>query len=84
MFAPEATDPGQFEGYARKMYPECTRLNVPTWIIGPALGGGPLRDRPADILKVWPKRTPSERLRPAEFNSIIESLATEHCTPADR
>ena len=63
----------------RKMYPEYTRLNVPTWILGPALGGGPVMDRPADILPVWPTRAAIERLRPAEFNPIIERLATEHC-----
>lgn len=79
IFAPEATGPGRFEDYARKMYPEYTRLDVPTWIIGPALGDDPPQDRPADILKVWPSRTPVERLRPAEFNPIIERLATEHC-----
>jgi len=79
IFAPEATDPGQFEDYARKMYSEYTRLNVPTWMIGPALGSGPLMDRPADILMVWPSRARVERLRPAEFNPIIERLATEHC-----
>jgi hypothetical protein len=42
IFAPLATDPGRFEDYARKMYPQYTRLNGPTWIIGPALGAGPL------------------------------------------
>jgi len=36
IFAPEATDPGQFEDCARKMYAEFSRLNVATWIIGPA------------------------------------------------
>jgi hypothetical protein len=40
IFAPKATDPGRFEDYARKMYPQYNRLNVPTWIIGPALGEG--------------------------------------------
>ncbi len=79
IFAREADDAGQFEDYARKMYPEYTRLNVATWIIGPALGGGPEMDRPADILKVWPKRAAIERLRPAEFNPVIERLAAEHC-----
>jgi hypothetical protein len=44
IFAPEAIDPGQFEDYARRMYAEYARLNVATWIIGPALGGGPLMD----------------------------------------
>jgi hypothetical protein len=42
IFAPTVTDPGRFEDYARKMYPQYNRLNVPTWIIGPALGEGPL------------------------------------------
>ena len=40
IFAPNATDPGNFEDYARKMYPHYNHLNVPTWIIGPALGEG--------------------------------------------
>ncbi len=79
IFAPEATNAGRFEDYARKMYPEYTRLDVPTWIIGPALGNGPPMDRPAEILKVWPTRARVERLRPAEFNPVIERLATEHC-----
>jgi hypothetical protein len=35
-------------------------MNLPTWIIGPALGDGPLMDRPADILKVWPEREPMQ------------------------
>ena len=79
IFAPEAIDPGLFEDYARKMYPKYMRLNVPTWIIGPALGDGPQMDRPPDILQVWPTRAPIQRLRPAEFNPTIERLATEHC-----
>src|SRR3954463_9997586 len=54
IFAPEATDPGQLEDYARKMFPEYSRVNVPTWVIGPSLGEGPPEDRPADILRVWP------------------------------
>jgi hypothetical protein len=32
-------------------------------------------DRPAEILKVWPTRAPVERLRPTEFNTMIEQLA---------
>ena len=35
VFAPEATDAGRFEDYARRMYPEYSRRNLPTWIIGP-------------------------------------------------
>lgn len=80
VFAPSATDPARFEDYARPMYPEFMRLNVPTWIIGPALGGGPLIDQPADILQVWPKRSVIERLRPDEFNARVNLLTKTHCT----
>jgi hypothetical protein len=79
IFAPGATDAGRFEDYARKMYPEYTHLNVPTWILGPALGDGPLMERPADILKVWPDRAPMKRQRPAEFNAMIDQLLLRHC-----
>src|SRR3954468_780078 len=58
IFAPAATDPGQFEDCARKMFPEYSRRNVPTWVIGPSHGEGPPEDRPAGILKVWPTRAP--------------------------
>jgi hypothetical protein len=47
IFAPNATDAGHLEDYAHKMYPHYNHINVPTWIIGPALGEGPLIDRPA-------------------------------------
>ena len=79
VFAPNATDPGHFEDYARKMYPHCNHLNVPTWIIGPALGEGPLIDRPADVLKVWLAREPIQRLPPAQFNSLLDQFVTRRC-----
>ena len=79
IFAPGARDAGGFEDYARKVYPEYTRLDLPTWIIGPALGRGPLMDRPADILKIWPTRAPIQRLRPTQFNSILDRLVFGHC-----
>ena len=72
IFAPTATDPGRFEDYARKMYPQYNRLNVPTWIIGSALGEGPIIERPANVLKVWPTREPIQRLPPAQFNRLLE------------
>lgn len=79
-FAPAATDTGRFEDYARKLYPECVRHNVPAWIIGPALGSGPLDDdNPADILQIWPKRRPTRRLSPAEFNPELDELTGGHC-----
>jgi hypothetical protein len=79
IFAPNATDPGHFEDYARKMYPHYNHLNVPTWIIGSALGDGPLIDRPADVLKVWPARAPIQRLPPAQFDSPLDQFVTRHC-----
>ena len=79
IFAPNATDPGHFEDYARKMYPHYNHLNVPTWILGPALGEGPLIDRPADVVKVWPAREPIQRLPPAQFNSLLDQFVKRHC-----
>jgi hypothetical protein len=79
IFAPLATDTGRFEDYARKMYPEYSRLNVPTWIIGPALGEGPLINRPAEILKIWPTREPITQQRPAQFNAMLDRLERTHC-----
>ena len=35
----------------------CNSLSVPTWIIGPTFREGPLIERPADVLKVWPTPT---------------------------
>jgi hypothetical protein len=84
IFAPEATDPGRFEDYACKMYHEYGRFNLPTWIIGPDLGGGPPIDRPADILKVWPKREPLRRWTPKEFNVMLDRLDAGHCPPGQR
>jgi hypothetical protein len=79
IFAERATDRGGLEDYARHMYPEVRRLHLPTYVIGPALGDGPLENRPADILKIWPERERVRRLRPAEFNPIIAKLARAHC-----
>lgn len=79
IFAPEATDPGRFEDYARRMYGQVQQLKVPTYVIGPALGDGPLMERPADILQIWPERQPMQRLRPDEFNPILDQLAQTHC-----
>jgi hypothetical protein len=61
------------------MYKQVVQMNVPTYVIGPALGDGPLMDRPADILKIWPEREPMQRLRPDEFNPLIDQLAQAHC-----
>ncbi len=79
IFADQATDHGGLEDYARKMYPQMQQLNLPTWVIGPPTGEEPLPERPADIMKVWPEREPVQRLRPNEFNPIVDQLARTHC-----
>ena len=68
---PEATDPGRFEDYARKMYPQYPpqRADLDHW---PCIGEAPLIDRAADVLKVWPMREPIRRLPPAQFNPLLE------------
>ena len=79
IFAPEATDQGRCEDYARKMYAQVAEVNVDTYVIGPALGDGPL-ERVADIWKIWPERESVRRLRPAEFNLIVDELVRAHCS----
>lgn len=77
IFADEATDRGGLEDYARLMYPKVKEMNLPTWVIGPT--DEPSPESPADILKIWPAREPVQRLRPDEFNPIIDALAEAHC-----
>jgi len=79
VFADGATDDGRFEDYARMMYPHYVKNNVPTYIIGPELGDGPMEYRPANILQVWPQRAPMECLRPDEFNPRLDDLIAQHC-----
>jgi hypothetical protein len=68
-----------FEECARAMYDDYSRRFAPVWIIGPPLGDGPEPERAADILKVWPTRAPMQRLRPAEFNLLLERIVANHC-----
>jgi hypothetical protein len=84
IFADQATDHGGLEDYARKMYAQIRQVNLPTWVIGPPTGSDPLPERPADILKVWPEREPVRRMRPDEFNPIVEQLAQAHCGDGSR
>lgn len=80
VFAPGATDAGRFEDCARKMYPTYSQRDLPTWIIGPALGPRP--EDPADILQVWPARKKLQRLTPGQFNPRLDRLAERHCKRA--
>nr|WP_232923348.1 hypothetical protein [Pseudomonas syringae] len=79
VFADEANDLGQLEDCARMMYMHYAWHNVPTWLIGPQYCGGPIPQRRANVLQVWPQHGPLESLRPEEFNPRIEALATQHC-----
>ena len=79
IFADDAKDSGGLEDYARLMYPKVVELNLPTWVIGPPIDSEPTPDSPSNILKIWPERQSICQLRPDEFNTIIEELATTHC-----
>ena len=81
VFAPEVADEGRFEDHARMLFGTVREIDVPTWIIGPDLGGGPPEMRPADIMQVWPVRGPIRRLRPAEFNPELDAIQEGHCRP---
>ncbi|MBB5061249.1 hypothetical protein HDF16_005985 [Granulicella aggregans] len=61
------------------MYPEYSRLNLPTWIVGPGVGGGSISERPADMLKVWPEREPIIRQQPATLKVMIDEIIERHC-----
>jgi hypothetical protein len=74
-------EPFHFEECARVMYDDYSRRLAPVWLIGPPVGNGPEPERTADILKVWPRRAPMQRLRPAEFNPLLERIVAEHCSP---
>ena len=79
IFAERGETQGDLEDYARLMYPEIVRHQVPTWIIGPMSGAADTMRNPATILKVWPYREPVFRASPEEFNSVVETLEAGHC-----
>lgn len=79
--AEDAKGVGGLNDYARRLHKEIIRLNVPTWVLGPALGGGPIKDRPSegssqDEGKIRSQDLPAVRrdLRPSVLGQ------TDHCT----
>ncbi len=79
IFAYDVVDPGQFEDYARKMYPQYTSLNVPTWIIGkPEINDGD-HTTPTPTMMVWPDRTPIKTTTAEQFNNELDNLIENHC-----
>jgi len=81
IYADDDSQPGYLEDYARKGYEQYSRINLPTWIIGPQRRSPSLSpfDRPADVLPVWPTRGPVERLTPNQFNVRLDLLTKGHC-----
>ena len=77
IFAPDATDTGRFEDYARLMYRDYASRNLPAWIIGPDLGLKTVEL--AEILKVWPERESIQRLSPEQFNKNLRGITARHC-----
>lgn len=78
IFAYDARTAADFEDYARKMYPKIKALNVPTWIIGEALGVEGF-ETPSSMLKVWPYREALRQMTPTDFNLELDELLAKHC-----
>jgi len=79
IFAPNATDPGHFEDYARKMYPHYNQLNVPTWILGPCIRRRATHRAPSRRAESVVCARTDQRLQPAQFNSLLDQFVTRHC-----
>ncbi len=77
IFADNALTPDRLEDYARMMYPNYSKMDLPTWIIGSPLTNS--MDAPAYFLKVWPEREPACLLKPDEFDPVICRLQDSHC-----
>ena len=77
IFAEDAKAPDRLEDYARLMYLNCSKANLPTWIIGAPLEN--TLNAPAYILKVWPKRESVRCLGPDEFNPELFRIQESHC-----
>jgi hypothetical protein len=56
IFAENARSPDRLEDYAQRMYPNYSKMGLPTWIIGSPLNNS--EGAPAYLLKVRPEREP--------------------------
>lgn len=70
---------GTLKDTARVTFEKIRELNVPTWIASVPIGEGPVEERPADLLKVWPERENVQRLAPEAFDAILDALGERHC-----
>jgi hypothetical protein len=78
IFADNALTPDRLEDYAQMMYPNYSRMGLPTWIIGSPLNSS--MDASAYFLKVWPEREPACRLTPDQFDPVICKIQESHCS----
>lgn len=74
-------DDGELEDHARLMHEQIVALGLPTWVVGPPRGDGPLDRRLAETRKVYPQREPVCQLSPEEFAPLIDALRRAHCPP---
>lgn len=67
---------GEFEDYARKMFPQYREMNVTPWIIGEPQGV-PGWNIPSNMMKVWPVREPIQPMTPIDFNGVLLRVIKE-------
>ena len=79
IFAPDAYTPGELEDYARMMYTNTKKTNLPTWIIGHEDEVDPGKEGIALILKTWPDRQPAKKISSLIFEPMLHKLQHNHC-----
>ena len=79
IFAPDAYTPSELEDYARMMYSNTKKLNLPTWVIGAEKEVVPDKEGIALILKTWPYRESAKKISSLVFEPMLDTLQTTHC-----
>lgn len=79
VFAPNAYTPSELEDYARMMYGNIRRTDLPTWVIGAEEEVLPEREGVALILKIWPDRQPAKKISSLIFEPMLGDLQNKHC-----
>lgn len=79
IFAPDAYASDELENYARMMYSNTKKLNLPTWVIGAEEEIVPDKEGMALILKAWPDREPARKISSLVFEPMLNKLQTRHC-----
>ena len=83
ILAPDAIELGQLEDYTRLMYPEMSKHDVPTWIVGglvPSSGVDSRNEARCIVRKVYPQREDTFYASPEEFNEQTEGLLKKCCS----